>query len=76
MAVNYHGDDSARTLLLGISQKISYSSVLDTLSKGKDLPLFNPLFSLHPLLDDNGLIRVRGRLQQSSLDLSSIHSIV
>ena len=60
--------DSTQTLLLGISQKISYSSVLDTLSKGKGLPQSNPLFSLHPLLGDDGLIRVGGRLQQSSLD--------
>ena len=68
--------DSTRTLLLSISQKISYSSVLDTLSKGKGMPLSNPLFSLHPLLGDDGLIHVGDRLQQSSLDSSSIHPIV
>ena len=64
--------DSVRTMLLGISQKISYSSVLDTLSKGTGLPLSNPFFSLHPLLGDNGLIRVGGRLEQSSLDSNPI----
>ena len=50
--------DSAHTLLLGISQKISYPSELNTLSTGKALPLSNPLLSLHPLLGDNGLIHV------------------
>ena len=40
------------------------------------MPLSNPLFSLRPLLDDDGLIRDGGRLQHSSLDSSSIHLIV
>ena len=40
------------------------------------MPLSNPLFSLHSLLGDDGLICDGGRLQQSSPDSSSIHSIV
>ena len=54
--------EPARRSLLRISQRMSYPSELETLSKGKALPISNSLLSIHPLLGKGNLIRVRGRL--------------
>ena len=68
--------ESARRSLLRISQEMSNPSELETLSKGKALPISNSLFSIHPLLGKDGLVRVGGRLQRSDIDSSSMHPIV
>ena len=54
--------ESATRSLFKISQEMCYPSELETLSKGMALPISNSLFSIHPLLGKDGIVRVGGRL--------------
>ena len=49
--------------LLYIAQKEVYPEIFDILSEKKHLPENHPICSLTPFIDDKGLIRVGGRLQ-------------
>ena len=67
---------AARITLLKCSQHESYSDVINLLKAGKELPVNHPLLSVRPLLGNNGLLRVGGRLQHSDLAYHSTHPII
>ena len=68
--------NSARTSILAAIQRDSYASTLEVFQRGKLLLLSNSLFSLNPLLDNDGLLRVGGRLQNSERSETSTHPII
>ena len=68
--------EAARVTLLKHSQMTVFSSTVDLLKKGKELPINDPLLAVRPLLGDDGLLRVGGRLCNSGLDYQSVHPII
>ena len=66
----------AEVWLLKQAQIRLFSSEREAISKGKHLPKSSKLKALHPFLDENQLLRVGGRLANSSLSLSQQHPII
>ncbi|GFR16866.1 uncharacterized protein TNCT_267291 [Trichonephila clavata] len=48
-------------------QGIHFQEEIQNIKKQTSLPLKSPLHSLHPFIDEHGLVRVGGRLQNSQL---------
>ncbi len=63
-------------LWFSIAQSHSFPGEIDALKKGKDLPSESCLRSLHPFLDESGLLRVGGRVQNSSFAFSQRHPVI
>ena len=68
--------DEARKVLLRLSQAQTFSDVLGYLRKGNELPRRCQLLALRPLVDDNGLLRVGGRLQKADLGYDTAHPLI
>lgn len=59
--------ETAKTNLIRMVQKSNFSSELYALSRKEKVSRSSPLFKLHAFLDGDGLIRVGGRIHQSTL---------
>ncbi|KAF8790956.1 hypothetical protein HNY73_005895 [Argiope bruennichi] len=66
----------AEVWLLNAVQKIEFSSEFKNLLKGKPVPCNSKLASLNCFIDENSIIRVGGRLQNSSLSFNEKCSIM
>ena len=51
-------------------------TILSLKTQGRNLKITNKLVKLHPFVDEEGIIRVGGRLQRSSLSFHSMHPII
>jgi len=68
--------DTALKFWIGITQKAYFGSDMTNLQSGGTLPRASQLIRLTPFLDPDGLMRVGGRLQRSSLDLDFKHPYI
>ncbi|XP_070526960.1 uncharacterized protein [Cardiocondyla obscurior] len=59
--------------LIAIIQKAWFAKELRIISKGEQLPTSNALIRLTPFIDQEGLLRVRGRLHFASIDKEAKH---
>ena len=66
----------AKTLIFRITQETDFSEEILSVQKGHRVSKKSSLFKLLPFLDDEGLLRVRGRLQFSDIPLSSKHPVI
>lgn len=66
----------ATICLVRISQKVAFAREFTDLSEGMLVGNKSKLKTLHPYIDSNGLIRVGGRLEKSSLPYSQKHPLV
>ena len=66
---------AAETYWLLLSQSEHFAAEIEDIKK-KCLPNTSGLLTLHPFLGSSGLLRVGGRVQNSSLSYSSQHPIV
>ncbi|GFS52750.1 integrase catalytic domain-containing protein [Trichonephila clavipes] len=57
-------------------QGIYFQEEIKSIKKQISLPPRSPLRSLHPFIDEHGLVRVGGRLQNSQLRFNSKHPII
>lgn len=57
-------------------QRDHYFKEYEALRQGKSLPLSSTLRKLDPLLDEDGLMRVKGRLDHAELSYESKHPII
>ena len=62
----------AEELLWRLSQENTFSEQRQRLENGKELVTHDPLLSLHPFLDNRGILRVGGRLQRSKLNTANV----
>lgn len=53
-----------------------FAREIDACEKGINLPYGSPISSLTPFLDDEGMLRLGGRLKHSSLPLETKHPII
>ena len=68
--------DAALATSVKIIQAQAYSVELDALRQNHPLPSNSSILSLRPFLDDNGLLRVGGRLQNAPLPYSAKHQML
>lgn len=67
--------DEAEILIIKKVQNAQYSEEIKSLTKAERV-LRGRITNLSPFLDDNGLLRVEGRLRQSNLNFSHKHPIL
>lgn len=67
---------STTQMLLKHSQSTYYASEIHLLSKDSTVPKGNPLQALSPFIDQCGMLRVGGRLQNASLAESTRHPLI
>ena len=67
---------AAERLIIQTVQKESYSSEMDALTSNREPPRHRSIRSLDPYMDNDGLIRVGGRLRNSDLALQEQHSFI
>ncbi|XP_026015330.1 uncharacterized protein LOC113016608 [Astatotilapia calliptera] len=68
--------EEAERLIIKDLQRQTYSEEVRLLKKGCQLPPHNKLHHLNPFLDNNGVIKVGGRLRDSNLPLSVKHPTI
>jgi hypothetical protein len=57
-------------------QQISFAQAIKDLAESKEVTSTSSLKTLHPFIDQEGLPRVGGRLQQSTLPYQAIHQMI
>jgi len=57
-------------------QQISYAQEMRNLMKQQEVSASSSLKTLRPFIDKEGLLRVEGRLQQSTLPYQTMHQII
>ncbi|XP_038122496.1 uncharacterized protein LOC119771145 [Culex quinquefasciatus] len=67
---------AARAQLVRAVQHTAYAPELELLRKGKSLPTKHILSPLHPFLDEQGTMRLGGRLQNSDLPYDVKHPMI
>jgi hypothetical protein len=65
--LSYEELSHAKILLFKEIQRKAYSSEIDALKRGKSIPKGSPILKLAPFVDEDGLLKVKGRLQLSDL---------
>jgi len=68
--------DAALKVIVRQVQWSDFSDVIKLLTKDKFLPKSHPLSSLTPFLDEEGIIRVGGRLKLSTQSPDAIHQMI
>ena len=59
-----------------IVQRISYPQKIRNLIEQQEVAARSSLKTLHPFIDKEGLLRVGGRLQQSTLPYQTMHQMI
>lgn len=68
--------EAARIRWIWIVQRREFSEDVRLLEQSQPLPVRSPLIRLRPTLDDNGLLRVGGRLQHAVLPFAERHPLI
>lgn len=68
--------EHAKKVLAKIAQQEVFTEELESLNKNRYVPKTSSLRLLHPFLDDDGIIRLRGRLAHSSESYQTKHPII
>lgn len=68
--------ENAKVYWIKLIQQSFFQKELFTVSQGQPLARSNPLLRLTPIMDSNGILRIGGRLQSSSLPSTAQHPII
>ncbi|KAG7307103.1 hypothetical protein JYU34_007243 [Plutella xylostella] len=71
--LNNHELNESLMFLVKMSQRESFSSEIEVLTKGNSLKHKSRILQLSPFLDANGVLRVGGRLENASLNYEQKH---
>lgn len=74
--LSYEELDRAKCKLFYCIQQEAYRVECANLREGKPLSRSSPLYKLCPFVGDNGLMRIKGRLQRSSLTYEEKHPVL
>lgn len=66
----------ALKLVVRLSQRAAFSNKISDIAKGKNLRRNSPLLSFTPFLDDDGLLRIGGRLRNAILLYDEKHPYI
>lgn len=75
-SLSCHEISHAKLMLLKQTQTVSYHSELNCLKEDIPIKKDSPLFQLMPVLGNDGLLRVGGRLERSALEYEEKHPII
>ena len=68
--------ENAKVKLLYCTQRETYPQEIAALLRNKPLPKTSNLVKLDPFLDSQGLLRIKGRLENAELSYESKHPII
>ena len=68
--------DQALMCCIRLVQQTAYVKEIEDLTEHKEVATSSSLKALHPFIDNEGIIRVGGRLQQSNLPYHTIHQMI
>ena len=74
--ISYSEFLSAKMKLINCIQRDAYEIEMNSLKNGKSISKNSSLHKLDPFLDDNNVLRVKGRLANSELSYDSKHPII
>lgn len=74
--LSYNDLCAAKLVLFRQVQGLHFQTEVKLLKQNKNVPKSSVLFKLSPFLDEDGLLRVRGRLQTSRLSFEEKHPII
>ncbi|KAI3374627.1 hypothetical protein L3Q82_021202, partial [Scortum barcoo] len=66
----------AETLIISCVQRETYREEFDCLAGGKTIPKGSPIRKLDPYMDEEGLLRIGGRLKHAALDVREQFPVV
>ncbi|XP_058881751.1 uncharacterized protein LOC131737334 [Acipenser ruthenus] len=66
----------AKAVIIGCTQREAYKVEFTCLEKGKEIPKNSPLRKLNPIIDEEGLLRIGGRLKHSALNTAEKHPLI
>ncbi|KAI2663492.1 Acid-sensing ion channel 5 [Labeo rohita] len=66
----------AKICIMKSVQNECYSEDLKCINSGSNIPPNSSLWKLHPILDQNQLLRVGGRTERSDLSMNEVHPII
>ena len=66
----------AKVKLFQSVQREAYDKEFEALSQGKAIPQSSPLSKFDPFIDVDGLLRIKGRLEQADILYESKHPII
>ncbi len=66
----------AKVCIVKSVQNEFYSEELKCINSGSNIPPSSSLWKLHPILDQNLLLRVGGRIEQPGLSMNEVHPII
>ncbi|GFT99550.1 integrase catalytic domain-containing protein [Trichonephila clavipes] len=75
-SLSFSETKAAEETIIRWVQSIYFQEEIQSIKKQISLPPKSPLLSLHPFIDEHGLVRVGGRLQNSQLRFNSKHPII
>ena len=67
---------NAKMMAIKMVQKKEYASEIDELVKGEKVKRNSKIYKLDPFIDENGIIRVKGRLENSHLSFETKHPMI
>ncbi|MCI0558466.1 MAG: hypothetical protein MN733_08220, partial [Nitrososphaera sp.] len=67
---------TALHIILKMTQRSVFAEEIDSLNGGRSLQRKNKLTRLNPFIDEDGILRVGGRLQHSMLPFSARHPVI
>ncbi|XP_052901615.1 uncharacterized protein LOC128309298 [Anopheles moucheti] len=76
LSITPEDTEAAKTVLCRLAQQDEFTTELKQLTKGEAIAKQSPLRRLNPFLDEQGILRVGGRLKLSQLPYQSQHPIV
>ncbi len=66
----------AKVCIVKSVQNECYSEELKCINSGSNIPPSSSLWKLHPILNQNQLLRVGSRIEQSGLSMNEVHPII
>jgi len=66
----------AKNILIRIAQRESFGREIDCLARRQPIPKNSKLVKITPIIDDKGLLRAKGRLENAPIDFDAKHTIV
>ena len=76
MASTVHTLLQAELIIVRVVQDESFRNKSDALQIGKRVPLSSSIYDLNPFLDDDGLLRVGGRLRRLQLSNNEVNPLI
>ena len=76
LVVNIEERERAKATIFKLLQQEQFGEEMKSLKAEKEIPKVSKILQFSPLLDEEGLIRAKGRIGKSQLDFNAMHPIL